>query len=138
MLSKGNPIADTKEILAGLRKYVTDQGAILEVKGFTTLPVGTRGLDATAVWNVVAWGSQLFEGALRVALPGMTALLVVNLAFGVMSRAAPTLNLFAVGFPVTLIAGLVIVYAGLPSVQTSFVESLDGAFDLLRALSRID
>ena len=39
----------------------------------------------------------------------MTALLVVNLAFGVMSRAAPTLNLFAVGFPVTLIAGLVIV-----------------------------
>ena len=44
---------------------------------------------------------------LTVALPGMTALLVVNLAFGVMSRAAPTLNLFAVGFPVTLIAGLV-------------------------------
>ena len=35
----------------------------------------------------------------------MTALLVVNLAFGVMSRAAPTLNLFAVGFPVTLVFG---------------------------------
>jgi flagellar biosynthesis protein FliR len=107
-------------------------------KGFTTLPVGTSGLDSTAIWHVAAWGSQLFEGALRVALPGMTALLVVNLAFGVMSRAAPTLNLFAVGFPVTLIAGLVIVYAGLPSVQVSFVESLDSAFDLLRALLRTE
>ena len=52
------------------------------------------------------WGTHLFLGALMVALPGMTALLVVNLAFGVMSRAAPTLNLFAVGFPVTLIFGL--------------------------------
>ena len=60
-----------------------------------------------------------------VALPGMTALLVVNLAFGVMSRAAPTLNLFAVGFPVTLIFGLVIVYVGLPAVQATFVESLE-------------
>ena len=50
------------------------------------------------LWMVVTWGRQLFSGALSVALPGMTALLVVNLGFGVMSRAAPTLNLFAVGF----------------------------------------
>ena len=102
--------------------------------GFTTLPVGMSGLDGQALWNIVAWGSQLFAGALTVALPGMTALLVVNLAFGVMSRAAPTLNLFAVGFPITLIAGLVIVYVGLPSVQASFVESLEAAFDLSCAL----
>ena len=56
-------------------------------------------------------GQQLFGGALRVALPGITALLVVNLAFGVVSRAAPALNLFAVGFPVTLVFGLVVVLA---------------------------
>ena len=64
----------------------------------------------------------------------MTALLVVNLAFGVMSRAAPTLNLFAVGFPVTLIAGLVIVYVGLPTVQASFVGLMESAFEFVRAL----
>ena len=52
------------------------------------------------------WGAQLFRGALMVALPGVTALLIVNLAFGVVSRAAPSLNLFAVGFPVTLVVGL--------------------------------
>jgi flagellar biosynthetic protein FliR len=64
----------------------------------------------------------------------MTALLVVNLAFGVMSRAAPTLNLFAVGFPVTLIAGLVIVYVSLPTVQASFVGLMESAFEFVRAL----
>jgi flagellar biosynthetic protein FliR len=106
----------------------------LLANGFKTLPVGTSGLDGLALWNVVTWGGQLFAGALSVALPGMTALLVVNLAFGVMSRAAPTLNLFAVGFPVTLIAGLLIVYAGLPSVQASFVDLLEAAFDFVRAL----
>jgi flagellar biosynthetic protein FliR len=64
----------------------------------------------------------------------MTALLVVNLAFGVMSRAAPTLNLFAVGFPVTLIAGLVIVYVSLPTVQSSFVGLMESAFEFVRVL----
>ena len=104
------------------------------VQGFTTLPVGPTGLDGAALWNVVSWGSQLFAGALKVALPGMTALLVVNLAFGVMSRAAPSLNLFAVGFPITLIFGLAIVYAGMPSVQSTFVGSLDAAFEMIKVL----
>jgi flagellar biosynthesis protein FliR len=104
------------------------------VRGFTTMPVGIAGLGGDAIWNLVAWGNQLFAGALAVALPGMTALLVVNLAFGVMSRAAPTLNLFAVGFPITLIFGLVIIYAGLPSVQSAFVESIEAAFMIIAEL----
>lgn len=104
------------------------------VQGFTTLPVGLTGLDGPMIWHLVEWGSELFAGALAVALPGMAALLVVNLAFGVMSRAAPTLNLFAVGFPITLIAGLVIMYVSLPSVLATFGRSLDAAFGVLRTL----
>ncbi len=105
--------------------------------GFTTLPVGGAGLGRDGLWMVVTWGQQLFSGALSVALPGMTALLVVNLAFGVMSRAAPTLNLFAVGFPITLVFGLVIVLAGLPAVQTSFIQLIGEALDLVRSLLRL-
>jgi flagellar biosynthesis protein FliR len=101
---------------------------------FTTLPVGMTSLGSDGFWNVAAWGSHLFSGALAVALPGMTALLVVNLAFGVMSRAAPTLNLFAIGFPVTLIAGLVIIWAGLPAVQATFIASLELAFETMAEL----
>jgi flagellar biosynthetic protein FliR len=106
-------------------------------QGFTTLPIGMSGLDGAMVWRVVEWGGQLFAGALTVALPGMAALLIVNLAFGVMSRAAPTLNLFAVGFPITLIAGLVIMYVGLPSVLAAFGQSLEAAFGVIRTLLKI-
>jgi len=110
--------------------------ALIEVlvDGFRTLPVGEMGLGNQGLWAVVAWGTQIFSGALAVALPGITALLIVNLAFGVMSRAAPSLNLFAVGFPITLVFGLVIVLVGLPALQSSFVELLGHAFVLVRAL----
>ena len=76
------------------------------VDGFHTLPIGTTGLGANGIWSVVNWGSQLFSGALAVALPGVTALLVTNLAFGMVSRAAPTLDIFSVGLPLSLVLGL--------------------------------
>jgi flagellar biosynthetic protein FliR len=104
------------------------------VEGFRTLPVGTSGLGAEGLWTVAQWGSTLFAGSLSVALPGVTALLIVNIAFGVMSRAAPTLNLFAVGLPVTLVFGLVIVLVGLPTVQSSFTKLLQDALMLVRSL----
>jgi flagellar biosynthesis protein FliR len=105
------------------------------VDGFRSLPVGTSGLGQEGVWSVVTWGAQLFSGALAVALPGVTALLIVNVAFGVMSRAAPQLNLFAVGFPISLVFGLLIVLAGLPSMQATFIRLLSDAFELLGKLS---
>lgn len=104
------------------------------VDGFRTLPVGTSGLGQEGIWSIVLWGTQLFSGALAIALPGVTALLIVNIAFGVMSRAAPQLNLFAVGFPISLVFGLLIVLAGLPSMQGTFTRLLSDAFDLLRKL----
>ena len=105
------------------------------IDGFHTLPVGTTGLGPDAIWTIVGWGTQIFSGALAVALPGITALLIVNVAFGVISRAAPTLNLFSVGFPVSLVCGLLIVLAGLPSVQSSFTQLVEEGVTLLRGLS---
>jgi flagellar biosynthetic protein FliR len=99
------------------------------VDGFTTLPIAIDGLNPEGFWQVALWGAQLFRGALMVALPGVTALLVVNLAFGVVSRAAPSLNLFAIGFPVSLIAGLMIVLAGLPAMQSGFTRLMRDAMD---------
>jgi flagellar biosynthetic protein FliR len=104
------------------------------VDGFRRLPVAGAAPGAETWWTVAAWGSQLFAGALRVALPGMTALLVANLALGVVSRAAPTLNLFAVGFPAMVAFGLVIVLFGLPAVQSGFVELIEAAFALIGRL----
>lgn len=105
------------------------------VDGFRTLPVGATGLGQDGLWTVVTWGSTLFSGALSVALPGVTALIIVNIAFGVMSRAAPTLNLFAVGLPITLVFGLGIVLLSLPTVQSGFIRLLQDALTLVRAVS---
>ncbi|HEV2285233.1 MAG TPA: flagellar biosynthetic protein FliR, partial [Steroidobacteraceae bacterium] len=110
--------------------------ALIEVlvKSFTTLPVGAGGLSVAGLATVVGWGSQLFAGALAIALPGVTALLIVNLAFGVMSRAAPAFNLFAIGLPVSLVFGLVILTVGLPAVQATFLDLLARAFQAFAQL----
>jgi len=105
------------------------------VDGFHTLPIGTAGLGANGLWSVVNWGSELFSGALAVALPGVTALLIANLAFGVVSRAAPTLNVFSVGLPVSLVFGLLVIIVTLPALESSFIRLLAGALAFLRHLS---
>jgi len=110
--------------------------ALLEalVQGFKSMPIGTTGIGSDQMWQIVLWGRQLFDGALAVALPGMTALLIVNLGFGVMSRAAPSLNMFAVGFPITLVFGMVIIMLGLPAVQSSFTELFEASVLFVAAL----
>lgn len=100
----------------------------LLAQSFATLPVGSDGFDRADLHSVVAFASHMFEGGLRIALPAIFALLVVNLAFGVISRAAPTLNLFAIGFPATLTLGFFIVMWSLPSIQTGFMDMLEAAF----------
>jgi flagellar biosynthesis protein FliR len=112
--------------------------ALLEmlVAGLYSMPIGTSGLGQDGLWSLILWGGTLFSGAIGIALPGVTALLIVNLAFGVVSRAAPSLNLFAIGFPVTLICGLVIVLVGLPSVQSGFIGMMREAFMLIGTLQR--
>jgi flagellar biosynthesis protein FliR len=104
------------------------------ISSFRGLPVGPAGLSAQSLHALADWGNEMFLGALRVALPGMTALLVINLAFGVTSRAAPALNLFAVGFPITLVFGFVIVLLGLPGMQTVLTDLLSAAFQFMRML----
>jgi len=110
--------------------------AIIEmlVSGFTTLPVSTAGLGREGLWAMVLWGGTLFSGAIAVALPGVTALLIVNLAFGVVSRAAPTLNLFAVGFPISLVVGFLVVLAGIGPLQEAVTQLMAQGFDFLRTL----
>ena len=85
--------------------------------------------------SLAEWGDQLFIGALRIALPGVTALLVINLAFGAISRAAPSLNLFAVGLPITLIFGLVVIFFGLPNMQSAFLDLSKTTFQYLHAMT---
>lgn len=100
----------------------------------TEQPPGVLVLQADSAMAPVLWFSQVFVGAMQVALPGVIALLLVNLSFGVISRAAPALNLFAIGFPASLILGLVMVLLTLPTLQARFTEAVILAFDRLPGL----
>ena len=86
---------------------------------------------------LVIWGGQLFAGAIAIALPGVTALLIVNLAFGVVSRAAPSLNLFAVGFPISLVVGLLVVLAGIGPLQEGVAQLIAQGLAFVRALTGV-
>jgi flagellar biosynthetic protein FliR len=110
--------------------------ALLEllVASLHTLPVGTSGLGSEGLWSLVNWGGSLFSGAIMIALPGVTALMITNLAFGVVSRAAPSLNLFAVGFPISLVVGLLVVLAGMGPLQQGVAELIGRGFTFIRAL----
>lgn len=89
------------------------------VDSFHSLPVTLEPVHAIAWRNLVAWAGIIFTTGLWIALPMVAALLVANIAVGIMSRAAPQLNIFAVGFPITLAAGLMSLYLAAPSVGAS-------------------
>ncbi|MEM6639195.1 MAG: flagellar biosynthetic protein FliR [Pseudomonadota bacterium] len=97
-------------------------------KSFDTMPIGSGGPAREGLWDLVSFGSTLFDGAVRIALPAMISLLIVNMSFGVISRAAPTLNLFAVGFPITMTLGFLIMANTLPGSVDVFVDLLNNAF----------
>lgn len=98
------------------------------VSSYQTLPLGQSVLRPDVFFEVASLGSWMFLTALVFALPVMTALLFVNIAFGVMSRAAPQLNIFAIGFPFTMISGLLLVYLGLTNFESSFEQVMDYAY----------
>ncbi len=100
---------------------------------FQNLPVGMLVPSRDGLWQLVTWGSNMFAGGMLIALPAVAALLLVNLAFGVTTRAAPQLNIFAVGFPVMIMVGLAFLILTLPTITTHLSRLLLEAFDLIES-----
>ena len=90
------------------------------VESYQLIPIGVAGLPVASLSAVVALGTMVFAGGILLALPALTALLLINVAFGIVTRTAPQLNIFAVGFPVTILAGLFIMFLVMPG----FIEAL--------------
>ncbi|MDZ7784015.1 MAG: flagellar biosynthetic protein FliR [Halioglobus sp.] len=107
------------------------------VDSFHVLPVGAGQFsDNNFGLDIAILASRMFMNGLLLVLPALTAVLLINLAFGVITRAAPQLNIFAVGFPVTILAGFVFIFLSLPAVipllERMFDSSLAAAFDVIR------
>ena len=88
----------------------------LVMDSFNTLPIG-KGLLTEGAWaHFVIWSSMMFLGAVLLAIPVMIIMLFVNLGLGVATRAAPSLNIFSVGFPAMIVIGLGVLTVALPSI----------------------
>lgn len=106
----------------------------LLVESFTALPVAPDGITQNALWTLAQWGASLFADGLLLALPAVAALLLVSIGMGMVARAAPQLNIFAVGFPVTLGLGFILMWVTLPQALILFTDWLDTLYELAASL----
>lgn len=106
----------------------------LVVQSFQTLPLG-QNISLDSIWRLLSFMSFTFQGAIFVSLPVIISLLVVNLSFGVLTRAAPQLNIFAIGFPITLTIGLLLIYINMSGFLFHFNHSLTQGFQLFTTVA---
>jgi flagellar biosynthetic protein FliR len=99
-----------------------------------SMPPGVTGVDGKSLWAIVMAGGDLFAGALRVALPAMTALLLVNIGFAATSRASPAMNLFAVGFPISICMGFIALWLALRGLAGAYSALQAAGWELMRGL----
>ncbi len=96
---------------------------------FYSLPINTEfsfvGTSLLAIVESISW---IFSSSMVIALPALTALLITNFAFGIMTRAAPQLNIFALGFPVSLLFGIFLIWLTLPAITDAARNLFDEGF----------
>jgi flagellar biosynthesis protein FliR len=99
---------------------------------FRVFPVGPEPFAFLQATQPHRWGAEIFRTGLWIALPLLTMLLFVNLVLGVISRVAPQINIFAIGFPVTLSVGLIGMFLTLPGMEAPFTMALERLLTTLR------
>ncbi|SHE19609.1 flagellar biosynthetic protein FliR [methanotrophic endosymbiont of Bathymodiolus puteoserpentis (Logatchev)] len=109
----------------------------LLIESFKTLPIDVIGLTKADLWAIIIWSGQMFAGGVLLALPIMSVVLFVNVSFGVASKAAPQLQIFGVGFPITIMVGLVLIWILMPNVIEAFSIVLADGFQLIKQVLRV-
>lgn len=99
-------------------------------RSFEAFPVDQNFLQAMGQMKLYTLGGELFASALWIALPMVGMLMFVNLALGIVSRVAPQVNIYAVGFPITLVVGLVGMTATLPLLDRPMQALMERAIGI--------
>ncbi len=116
-------------IFLGMGGHVIVISLLLE--GFKLLPIGSM-VDLNALVGLtVQWSAMIFLGALLLGMPIISSLLLINIGLGVITRAAPALNIFAVGFPAMILAGMVLLLISMTSIGSRIGWLWRQSFDVL-------
>jgi flagellar biosynthetic protein FliR len=135
------PVLGQMFMIFGTLTYLSIDGHLMLINAlaasFEHLPIGAAHFNHDLPLMLVLWGARVFDAGLLIALPIVIAMLIVNLGLGVVTRAAPQLNLFGVGFAVTLLSGLFALLAGLDGIMSAIANLLNSALlavpELIRA-----
>ncbi|MDL2284155.1 flagellar biosynthetic protein FliR [Oxalobacter sp. OttesenSCG-928-P03] len=104
------------------------------VESFTTLPIAGAPMGRDGFFLIIKWGGMIFSYGLQLALPILAALLITNVSLGILTRAAPQLNLFGIGFPVTIATGFVMIALMLSYMAVPMEDLFREVFGLIRQL----
>lgn len=124
---QGNAVGAFMNTTATLT-FVALNGPLLLVaatmRSFESLPIGRVPFEFVARFDPIALGAEVFALGLLIATPFLALILFVNLLLGVMTRVAPQLGLFSIGFPITIGTGMVLLLIGLPWIERPMVQGL--------------
>jgi flagellar biosynthetic protein FliR len=96
---------------------------------FQTLPISSDMLGATGWRSLVVWGGIIFSMGLLLALPVVIALLIANLSLGILNRAAPQIGVFQIGFPLTMLVGMLLLQLMVPNMIPFFARLFDNGIE---------
>lgn len=109
------------------------------VGSFELFPLTPQPMSSQGLYAMAQWGGAVFSIGLQIALPVTATVLAANLAIGMMTRAAPQLNIFAIGFPLTLAAGFFVLYLVIgympPLVERFWLSALQAGDAVIRGLA---
>lgn len=105
------------------------------VESYKALPPGAAWMSNDSIWSLVLFGGVLFAAGLSIALPVGSALVLVQVVMGVLARSAPALNLFAVGLPAALLAGMVLLAMAAPVMGEGIIAAITQGLEMSRELA---
>ena len=105
-------------------------------ESFITMPITSTPFSGNAPLALVQWGGRIFSAGLQLSLPIIAALLITNVALGILTRAAPQLNIFGIGFPITLGVGFLTLSLSLPYLSTPIVNLFNQGVEAGRSIPR--
>jgi len=101
---------------------------------FISLPIGPKGISLDGIWSLIEWSSHMYVGAIKIALPAIASILLINFTFAVVTRSAPQFNIFSIGFPITMVMGFLIIMLTLFTVLPHFGQQIEGVFVLINRI----
>ena len=132
------PIIGQFYLLLATLLFVAVDGHLLMIKhlaeSFFLLPIGEGGISYEAIWVFINWTGVVLATAVLIALPTLVSMLIVNIGFGVMTRSAPQLNIFAVGFPVMIIMGVIVILFTLEGFVPQMINLFEQSLNMMNTL----